>query len=53
MFLELILVLMTSAAAVATAYAVRRQPLLRTTRRKCWDSRAANAEISGSSHEDA
>jgi hypothetical protein len=51
MFLELIIVLMTSATAVATAYAFRRQPL-RTSRRNRWDSRAANAEIASSRHPD-
>jgi hypothetical protein len=53
MFLELILVLTTSAVTIAVAYAFRRQPLLRTTRRKRWDSRAANAEITGSAHKGA
>jgi hypothetical protein len=53
MLLELIIVLMTSAVAVATAYAFRRQPLLRTSRRNRWDSRAANAEIEASRRENA
>ena len=52
MFLELIIVLTTSAVAIAAAYAFRRQPLLRTNRRNHWDSRAANAAIAASTHDD-
>jgi hypothetical protein len=53
MFFELIIVLTTSAIAIAAAYAFRRQPLLRTGRRRHWDSRAANAEIAASMHNNA